>query len=123
MIAFPNNNTYCLILFRKGNPPCFLHDDMLKMFSRFSWLLRSDKDLSLARRYARSLFLHLLSSSCACSNRIPASCCAALFVWCLAERCWKSGTFPLCDGSHVAHNKESGDNVGPLIVSGPKAGE
>jgi len=32
-------------------------------------------------------------------------------------RCWLSGTFPLCDGSHVAHNKEVGDNVGPLIVS------
>ncbi|CAM9688429.1 unnamed protein product, partial [Hapterophycus canaliculatus] len=35
-------------------------------------------------------------------------------------RCWKSGTFPLCDGSHVEHNKATGDNVGPLIVSGPK---
>ena len=32
-------------------------------------------------------------------------------------RCWQSGTFPLCDGSHTAHNKETGDNVGPLIVS------
>ena len=31
-------------------------------------------------------------------------------------RCWRSGTFPLCDASHVAHNKETGDNVGPLIV-------
>lgn len=36
-------------------------------------------------------------------------------------RCWQSGTFPLCDGSHMAHNKETGDNVGPLIVSVPKA--
>ncbi|KAL7526674.1 hypothetical protein ACHAXR_001593 [Thalassiosira sp. AJA248-18] len=35
-------------------------------------------------------------------------------------RCWKSGTFPLCDGSHKAHNKETGDNVGPLIVSAAK---
>jgi len=35
-------------------------------------------------------------------------------------RCWKSGTFPACDASHVAHNKETGDNVGPLIVSVPK---
>ncbi|KAL7535800.1 hypothetical protein ACHAXR_010184 [Thalassiosira sp. AJA248-18] len=32
-------------------------------------------------------------------------------------RCWQSETFPLCDGSHMAHNKETGDNVGPLIVS------
>jgi CDGSH-type Zn-finger protein len=32
-------------------------------------------------------------------------------------RCWKSETFPLCDGSHMKHNKECGDNVGPLIVT------
>ncbi|KAJ8598560.1 hypothetical protein CTAYLR_001396 [Chrysophaeum taylorii] len=31
-------------------------------------------------------------------------------------RCWKSGTFPLCDGTHAKHNEETGDNVGPLIV-------
>ena len=36
-------------------------------------------------------------------------------------RCWKSGTFPHCDAAHVAHNKETGDNVGPLIVSCAKA--
>ena len=35
-------------------------------------------------------------------------------------RCWKSGTFPLCDAAHVEHNKECGDNVGPLIVSAAK---
>lgn len=35
-------------------------------------------------------------------------------------RCWLSGTFPLCDGSHVKHNEACGDNVGPLIVSAPK---
>jgi len=32
-------------------------------------------------------------------------------------RCWKSGTFPLCDAAHVKHNEENGDNVGPLIVA------
>jgi len=33
-------------------------------------------------------------------------------------RCWRSAkdTFPLCDASHVKHNKETGDNVGPLLV-------
>lgn len=31
-------------------------------------------------------------------------------------RCWKSRTFPLCDGSHVAHNKLFKDNVGPLVI-------
>eukprot|EP00904_Undaria_pinnatifida_P010335 jgi/Undpi1/6431/HiC_scaffold_20.g08912.m1 len=35
-------------------------------------------------------------------------------------RCWKSATFPLCDGKHMDHNKATGDNLGPLIVSGPK---
>ncbi|GMR38615.1 hypothetical protein PMAYCL1PPCAC_08810 [Pristionchus mayeri] len=31
-------------------------------------------------------------------------------------RCWKSEKFPYCDGSHGKHNKETGDNLGPLIV-------
>ncbi|KAF5205212.1 Cdgsh iron-sulfur domain-containing protein [Thalictrum thalictroides] len=31
-------------------------------------------------------------------------------------RCWRSGTFPLCDGSHAKYNKETGDNVGPLLL-------
>jgi hypothetical protein len=25
--------------------------------------------------------------------------------------------FPYCDGSHTEHNKETGDNVGPLIIA------
>jgi len=32
-------------------------------------------------------------------------------------RCWKSKKFPYCDGSHTKHNKETGDNVGPLILA------
>ena len=32
-------------------------------------------------------------------------------------RCWLSGTFPLCDGTHQKHNDATGDSVGPLIVS------
>lgn len=31
-------------------------------------------------------------------------------------RCWRSSTFPMCDGKHVKHNEETGDNVGPLLV-------
>lgn len=32
-------------------------------------------------------------------------------------RCWKSSTFPYCDGSHNQHNEKTGDNVGPLIIN------
>ena len=35
-------------------------------------------------------------------------------------RCWLSGTFPACDGTHMKHNAATGDNVGPLILSVPK---
>ena len=31
-------------------------------------------------------------------------------------RCWKSDTFPMCNGAHVKHNEATGDNVGPLII-------
>ncbi|KAJ3616055.1 hypothetical protein MTP99_005549 [Tenebrio molitor] len=31
-------------------------------------------------------------------------------------RCWKTKNWPYCDGSHGAHNKETGDNVGPVVV-------
>ncbi|CAG2162826.1 unnamed protein product [Oppiella nova] len=31
-------------------------------------------------------------------------------------RCWRSKKFPLCDGAHIKHNEDTGDNVGPLIV-------
>ena len=31
-------------------------------------------------------------------------------------RCYKSETFPHCDGSHVKHNAETGDNIGPVVL-------
>ena len=31
-------------------------------------------------------------------------------------RCWKSAKFPFCDGSHNQHNRETCDNVGPIVV-------
>lgn len=31
-------------------------------------------------------------------------------------RCWRTKNWPYCDGSHGPHNKETGDNVGPLVV-------
>jgi len=36
-------------------------------------------------------------------------------------RCWKSAKFPYCDGAHAAHNKATGDNLGPAIIAAPKA--
>jgi hypothetical protein len=38
---------------------------------------------------------------------------------CVVCRCWQSSKFPLCDGSHVKHNKATGDNLGPAIIAGP----
>ncbi|XP_060524314.1 CDGSH iron-sulfur domain-containing protein 2 homolog isoform X2 [Cylas formicarius] len=35
-------------------------------------------------------------------------------------RCWKSKNWPYCDGSHADHNKETSDNVGPVIVKKSK---
>ena len=31
-------------------------------------------------------------------------------------RCWKSGTFPLCDGTHAEHCKSGADNAGPALI-------
>jgi len=31
-------------------------------------------------------------------------------------RCWKSKNWPYCDGSHGQHNKETGDNLGPVVL-------
>lgn len=33
-------------------------------------------------------------------------------------RCYKSRMFPYCDGSHIAHNEETGDNIAPVVVTG-----
>lgn len=32
-------------------------------------------------------------------------------------RCFASGRFPLCDGSHNKHNEANGDNAGPVVVT------
>ncbi|ALC44606.1 CG1458 [Drosophila busckii] len=31
-------------------------------------------------------------------------------------RCWKTKSWPYCDGSHAEHNKNTGDNLGPLVI-------
>lgn len=31
-------------------------------------------------------------------------------------RCYRSSTFPWCDGQHLKHNKQCGDNVGPVVI-------
>lgn len=31
-------------------------------------------------------------------------------------RCWRSKSWPYCDGSHNAHNTLTGDNVAPLVI-------
>lgn len=37
-------------------------------------------------------------------------------------RCWLSSRFPYCDGTHIAHNKATGDNVGPLVLVAKTSG-
>ncbi|CAF0907778.1 unnamed protein product [Rotaria sordida] len=32
-------------------------------------------------------------------------------------RCWQSKKFPFCDATHSVWNKQTGDNVGPLIIT------
>ncbi len=37
-------------------------------------------------------------------------------------RCWQSGKFPYCDGTHRKINAETGDHVAPVVVTaGPPA--
>ena len=31
-------------------------------------------------------------------------------------RCWRSEKWPYCDGAHGKHNRETGDNVGPVVI-------
>lgn len=35
-------------------------------------------------------------------------------------RCWRSSTFPLCDGTHNTFNKTSGENIGPCLIKKKK---
>lgn len=39
---------------------------------------------------------------------------------CVICRCWQSAKFPLCDGAHAKHNKLTGDNIGPVVITVPK---
>jgi CDGSH-type Zn-finger protein len=32
-------------------------------------------------------------------------------------RCYKSAKFPYCDGSHIKHNEETGDNIAPAVLT------
>jgi CDGSH-type Zn-finger protein len=38
-------------------------------------------------------------------------------------RCWQSATFPYCDGAHKQINAETGDVLGPVVVTGIAAVE
>ena len=38
-------------------------------------------------------------------------------------RCWQSATFPYCDGAHKQINAETGDVLGPVVVTGVAAVE
>ena len=33
-------------------------------------------------------------------------------------RCYKSAKFPYCDGAHIKHNEETGDNIAPVVLTG-----
>jgi len=32
-------------------------------------------------------------------------------------RCWQSARFPYCDGTHRRVNAETGDHVGPVVIT------
>lgn len=32
-------------------------------------------------------------------------------------RCYKSAKFPYCDGAHIKHNEETGDNIAPVVIT------
>jgi len=38
-------------------------------------------------------------------------------------RCWQSATFPYCDDAHKKINAETGDVLGPVVVTGVAAEE
>ena len=38
-------------------------------------------------------------------------------------RCWQSATFPYCDDAHKQINAETGDVLGPVVVTGVAAEE
>ncbi len=66
-----------------------------------------------------SLFLSLpLSLSLSPLSCRRCCCCGQIeeldkIVLC---RCWKSKSWPQCDGTHTSHNEGCHDNVGPVII-------
>ncbi|KIH60798.1 hypothetical protein ANCDUO_08940 [Ancylostoma duodenale] len=58
---------------------------------------------------------------CRCWKSEKVLCCPFLLPFLLLKvEAQMFLQFPYCDGAHVKHNKETGDNVGPLVVKGKR---
>jgi CDGSH-type Zn-finger protein len=82
----------------------------------FSLLNGNKKEKKLSSRVNNEIKLDcpkIVDNIKCCEIEDMAQCKDGKLVMC---RCWKSKTFPYCDGAHNKHNQETGDNVGPLII-------